>query len=206
VPTLIGWLSLCLLSAACGRTVDERWHKLWMQAGAIGLVAAVGLGSLERAQLVRKRWVRDQALRLRFEGRLAELNERNAALELINDGISQVHRYAISQRRILRGYPLKVVPVEKGSDTFDLASAHSIPGSLINLSSSIASFEHGEAFTGHVVLLTFNLEQQRLCFVVDITGTQTIVDGFVSSGTLMAVGVPALQELDENLVQPVPRL
>jgi hypothetical protein len=202
VPGLIAWLSVCLLAAAWGRTVDERWQNIWVLAGTFGLAAALGLGSLEKARLFRKNWVREQALQLRFEGRLTELNERNAALELIDDAIGQVAKYAASQRKKLRGFPLAAIPVDKCTDTFELASARSITGSLRKISSSVVNFEHDEAFAERVVLLTFKLEEQRqLCFVVDILGTQKTANGFASSGIMMAVGVPAHQGSESALAE-----
>ena len=47
-PTLIGWLSVCLLAGAYGHTLDEKWQQLWAEMGLLGLAAALGLGSIDR--------------------------------------------------------------------------------------------------------------------------------------------------------------
>jgi hypothetical protein len=70
-PGLIAWLSLFLLAFALGGTVSDQWHVLSLQAGAIGLISAVGLGSLEKARRIRARILRDRALRERLERQMA---------------------------------------------------------------------------------------------------------------------------------------
>jgi hypothetical protein len=69
-PGLIAWLSLFLLTFALGGSVNEQWHKISLQAGAIGLISAVGLGSLEKARRVRAKLLRDRALRERLDRRI----------------------------------------------------------------------------------------------------------------------------------------
>ena len=55
MPSLIAWLSVCLLAAAWGHTLDQHWQAVWRQTGAFGLAAAVGLGALERMRGARSR-------------------------------------------------------------------------------------------------------------------------------------------------------
>jgi hypothetical protein len=210
LSSFIAWLSLLLLATAWGRTLDERWQGIWARAGAFGLAAAVGLGSLEKARLLREKCVHGLASRVsfeRFEGRLTRLNELGAALALIDGSISRLTKHVASERRrqaanpargksplALDQFPLEVIPVEMGDDAFDLGSAHSIAGSLHRISSRVVTFEHDEAFTERVVLLTFTLaKSEKLCFVINVVWTHTLPDRFVSSGAVMAVGVPADQ-------------
>jgi len=77
-PGLIAWTSLFLLAFALGGTVSDHWQKLSLQAGAVGLISAVGLGSLEKARRIRASQRRDQIARERLDRRLA-LEERDAA-------------------------------------------------------------------------------------------------------------------------------
>src|ERR1051325_2222146 len=102
VPALIAWLSLCLLAASWGRLFDKRLQDFWSQVGAFGLTAAVGLGGVEQARLLREKWVREKrekAVRLNFDGKLAELSEQSAVLESINDAIRRLVEHAASDRR-----------------------------------------------------------------------------------------------------------
>jgi hypothetical protein len=211
----IAWLSLILLAAAWGRTLDERWQGIWIRVGAFGLTAAVGLGALEKARLVRDKHVHDLAARIsdqRLDGRLTRLNEQGAALELIDNAIRRVTRHVASERQInacnpdtskialpLKPFPLDVIPVREHGEAFDIDAAHSIAGSLHGISSRVFSFEHDHAFSEHVVLLKFALgNRDTLCFVVDVLWTHVLSDRFVSSGAAMAAGVPIDQvsELD----------
>jgi hypothetical protein len=70
-PGLIAWMSLCLLTFALGGMVNERWQKLSLQAGAVGLISAVGLGSIEKARRILASKRRDQIVRERLDRRLA---------------------------------------------------------------------------------------------------------------------------------------
>jgi hypothetical protein len=77
-PGLIAWMSLFLLTFALGATVGDQWQKLSLQAGAFGLISAVGLGSLEKTRRIRESKRRDEIARERLDRRLA-LEEWDAA-------------------------------------------------------------------------------------------------------------------------------
>jgi len=207
IPTLIAWLSVCLLAAAWGHTLDERSQELWRQAGALGLAAAVGLGALEKARLASERRVRLRATRIRVESGLNRLNEHSATLDSINAAIRRLTEHVTqenqgastkpgrgkrSQALLLKDYPLAVVPIEEAGFKLQCERAQPISGTLRQISSNNVSFEHIQPFTPRVVLLNFNLgAESQLSFVVDVVWTQKSGEGFASGGTLMAVGVPA---------------
>ena len=211
LPSLIAWLSVCLLAAAWGHTLDERWQELWGQAGAFGLASAVGLGALERVRLASERQIRKRATRVRVESGLNRLNEHSATLDSINAAVRRLTEYAVRQRQgpsaipgrskqfqdsLLKDYPLEVVPIEEADFQLQCERAESISGTLRHISSNNVSFEHIEPFTPRVVLLNFNLsDQAQLSFVVDVIWTQKLGEGFASGGTLVAVGVPAQDEV-----------
>jgi hypothetical protein len=216
----IAWLSLVLLAAAWGRTLDERWQGIWIRVGAFGLTAAVGLGGLEKARLIRDKHVRDLAARIsdeRLDGRLTRLNEQSAALDLIDNAIRRLTRHVASERQIkacnpdpskialpLNSFPLEVIPVKEHGEAFDIDAAHSIAGSLHGISSRVFSFEHDHAFSEHVVLLKFALgNRDTLCFVVDVLWTHVLHDRFVSSGATLAAGVPVDQVAEMALVESI---
>jgi hypothetical protein len=70
-PGLIAWISLFLLTFALGGTVSNHWQKISLQAGAVGLISAVGLGSLEKARRIRASNRRNRTARERLDRRLA---------------------------------------------------------------------------------------------------------------------------------------
>jgi hypothetical protein len=215
VSSLIGWLSLCLLAAAWGRTLDEHWQHIWAYAGVFGLAAAVGLGGVEKAQLVREKYVRDLASRMTCDGRLARLNRQSAALEMIDEAIRLLINHVAAERQRLaynpaRGtnplplshFPLEVIPIKDDGKAFDIDLAPSIAGSLHAISSRVVSFEHDEAFTEPVVLLTFKLGKcKQLCFVVNVLWTRNVNGKLGSSGAVVVVGVPADQVSDIALAK-----
>jgi hypothetical protein len=208
IPALIGWLSLCLLAAAMGRSLDERWQVVWLEMGAFGLVAAVGLGGLERIRQLRQQRFREQALKARFECGLARLNQHSATIDSINSAVRKLAKQAALDMRgklgqaqrnrrrdlmdMLADYPIRIQPIEDRAEA--AAELPAIAGSLQQISSRVVSFEHTETIPTRTVLLTFETAGQRLSFVVDVTWTQKVDGSYSSGGTVLAVGVPAADD------------
>jgi hypothetical protein len=215
IPSLIGWLSVCLLAAAMGRSLDEHWQVVWAEMGAFGLVAAVGLGSIERIRRARQERFRERAMQARFECGLARLNQHSATIDSINAAVRQLAQQAAidmrgklgkaqrnrrrDQMELVADYPLQIVPVDEhaGGDV-ELAP---IRGVLQQISSRVVSFDHSEVIPTRTVLLTFRTGERPLSFVVDVTWTQKIDGAYSSGGTVLAVGVPAGDE-DLPLAEP----
>ena len=210
LPSLIAWLSVCLLAAAWGRSLDERWQTIWIEMGAFGLVSATGLGAIEQARVVREKRFQDRLLQTRLECGLAKLNEHSATLEAINaairrltehvEGIRRVRRSSrgASPARVIAWFPLEVMPIEERGASLDTNWSESIRGFIRQISSSAVSFEHAEPFGTHLVLLTFTLHRgEQLSFVVDVMWTEKSGDVFVSGGTVLAVGIPAHRDSEE---------
>ena len=206
VPNLTAWLSLCILAAAWGRSLDDRWQPVWASMGAYGLVASVGLSALEKARRAHQKRLQDRAVRSRVECGLDRLHEQGATLDSVNAALRRLNSYVsrhpstvsdkaghpkrASQAQSLASLPLEIAPVvDNGEDDCELASA--IDGSIEKISSAGVSFLHAEPFVARVALLTFRLgEKQRLSFVVDVLWTEVTGAGFMTGGTVLAVGVP----------------
>ncbi len=173
--------------------------------GAFGLVAAIGLGSLERVRQARLQRSHDQALQAHVERGLARHNEHSATIDSINSAVRKLARQAAidkcgtfgkplrnrrrDQLEMLADYPLEIMPIDEQAE-FD-AELPSFSGVLQNISSCVVSFKHTESISTRTVLLTFQLGQGRLSFVVDVTSTRQIDGGHSSDGTVLAVGVPS---------------
>ena len=214
-PSMIAWLSVCLLAAAWGHTLDDRWQSIWLVMGSFGLAAAVGLGAVEKARSARQARVRNCATRARLECGLARLNEHGATLESINAAVIRVSEFALRtthgeslnaprvkrrwQSQLLKHFPIEITPVEDRGDT-DCELIEPIPGTMLEVSSRSVSFDHTEPFGTHLVLLTFKLgTTQQLSFVVDVLWTERLGFAYTSGGTVLAVGVPAEEDLDQML-------
>jgi hypothetical protein len=216
IPSLTAWLSLCILAAAWGRSLDEHWQGIWASLGAYGLAASVGLGILEKARLTHQKKLRDSALKSRVECGLERLNEQGATLDSINAAIRRLRAHATRQARgpstagrarpgerssPLGRLPMVIAPVVD-HDESSCELADSIPGCLREISLHGVSFCHAKPFVARVAVLTFDLdERQRLSFVVDVLWTEASAECFVTGGTVLAVGVPPRdQERGELLI------
>lgn len=189
LPSLIAWLGLCLLSAAWVRSGVEPWQGLWLQSGAFGIVAAVGLGNQEKTRRAYDQTIQEQSLQLRIESRMAQWKEWDTVIGSIKVAIDEIRGCAASQDRSLDGYPLKIVLVTE-SDSCGPTSVRAFAGVLRNFSASFVNFEHQEVIAEGAVILIFTLSSDReLCLVVSLTETQTTVKGFFSCGTVIAAGV-----------------
>src|SRR5262249_30171443 len=158
LPSLIGWLSVCMLAAAWGHTLDDHWQNIWIKGGSVGLIAALMLERIEKVQLLRETKAREKASRLFAESRLAEVNEQNTVLDSVQEAIRQLTK---DGRNKLYQRPLEVVPVPMDDPTFDPDTADSISGSLLKISTSSVSFAHTQEFLERMVLLKFKLTQRQ---------------------------------------------
>jgi hypothetical protein len=207
IPSLIAWLSLCLLAAAWGHALDSQWQIIWAEIGAFGLASAVGLGALEKTRAARAERVYNRVMQTRVECGLARLNEHSAAVDSINTAVRRLAEHAAKRRsseissvsrvkrhwqtQLLSDTPLEIVPVEDQDEPFDSKSVAPITGALRQISSQGVTFEHEAPFAARIVLLTFKLTNEEISFVVDVMWSQKTVDGYTSGGTVLAVGIPA---------------
>jgi hypothetical protein len=211
IPSLTAWLSLCILAAAWGRSLDERWQPIWADIGAYGLAASVGLSFLERARLAHHKWSQVRAIRARTECGLARLNEHGAVLDSINTAIRRLQNCASRNSSALPATPtswrvrasvrsrwlaslaMNVTPiVEQGDEQFERALG--VRGTLRQISARGLSFCHTQAFPGRIAVLTFELDDgPPLSFVVEVQRTEVSPEGFLTHGAILEVGVPAPQ-------------
>jgi hypothetical protein len=207
IPNLIAWVSVCLLAAAWGRGLDERWRPLWADSGASGLAAAIGLSHVRIRRDEQQRRKRDAHSRARVECGLDRFNQRSAAIDAIQAAVSRLVQFAEQSRAPrsdgtpsmpdrqtidpLAGLRLEITPVDDVADTGTIAASHALPGTIQTLTSRTASFSHAAPFEGRHCLLTFDLgDTRRLSFVVDVLWTQSAAGHFTSSGSILAAGVP----------------
>jgi hypothetical protein len=215
VPGLIAWISLCLLAAAWGRTLDVQWQHLWAELGAFGLAAALGLETIQQIRNRCASALRDSAARSRAEQSLSRLNEASAALDSVNSGVRRLTQHVAKQKRrapevsqaerrhweteLLSQYPLEITSVDNYPSDSPCRLGKAIDGATRQISSTAISFDHSEPLESQIVLATFKLRKhERLSFVVDVIWTEKIDSGFVSGGSLLAVGVPPAEQPDHD--------
>lgn len=67
MPSLIAWLSVCVLSAGFGRLLPDTLAAAWTYVGLFGLAAAVGLGIERRSRAQRQKLESERAMYERLE-------------------------------------------------------------------------------------------------------------------------------------------
>lgn len=73
VTNHIAWLSVCVLAAAWGSSLEPVWQPTWKIAGAFGLASALGLSVAERLRATRKQWAAQKAAERRLKRRILTL-------------------------------------------------------------------------------------------------------------------------------------
>ncbi len=152
VPSLIAWLSVCILAAAWGKSLDERWQSLWAYTGAYGLAAALGLSLVERTRIAHQRWLKNRALQSRIESGLERLSEQGATQSSIQAAVRRLREFAekgvadgdrrgagaLLESRLLERMPMEITPVID-PDAPNCELGDDIPGTLREVSCA-ASF------------------------------------------------------------------
>ncbi len=210
---LISWLSVCLLAGAYGHTLDAEWQAIWAEMGLLGLAAGLGLSSIDRFRQARLKRLRELAMQSRLEFGLNRLNQHSATIDSINSAVRMLARQASidmrgklgmaqrnhrrDQMQLLTDYPLSIIPIVEHDEASTLLSA--IEGTLQQVSSRVVSFEHEQPIPTQTVLLTFDIGEKRLSFVVDVNWTQEVDGTYSSGGTVLVVGVPSDEEQPEAI-------
>ena len=218
IPSLIAWLSLCILAAAWGRSLDERWQSIWASAGMFGLTAAVGLGIIERARIAHRSQARAKALQSRADFGLARLNEEGATRGAISVALRRLHdqvaergtagfgpndsRQPADKECIRSELPVRITPVvDLDDENCELGTP--VHGVLREISLRCVSFIHAKPFIGRIAVLTFKIgEHQQISFVTDVMWTESMRGGFISGGTVLDVGVPCAEGHSKSSVVP----
>ncbi len=222
VPTLIAWLSVCLLAAAWGRSLDPKLQAQWSTLGLYGLVASVGLGLLEKARKARIKHSRQRALLARTAFGFAHISEQGAAAEAIRSAVRSVTTSTgceideikvprrprkdelRAQRRSerLRQLPMEITTVIDHDD-LSCELSQPLPCTLRDISSRGVSFQHAVPIEGRIVVLTIRLrEGNHLSFVAEVLWTEATNEGFVSGGTILDVGIPDDEQDSELVLEP----
>lgn len=188
---LIAWLSVCVLAAAWGSSLDEAWRPIWRLIGVFGLVSAFGLSTAQRLHLAYRRRVARRAAEGLLSNRLAtELFQRNAPERLrpiierfIADfqDTSSTH----SDRRLGTDLhpPVHLYPLDH--DVPDSARID-LPGVIArvrNISLNGIGMAHEERLpTGPLVLVYVTRAGERLVVGVHLSWCRPTGDGEYASG------------------------
>lgn len=114
---LIGWLSLCLLAAAWGPSIDTGWRQLWGIFGVFGLVSAVGLEAVQRVRVSQEEKLQRRQALVRYENAMEEIQRQKKA-------DAEVQRVARRIAEFAAGQHVTIPKVESDSEADKRAAAN----------------------------------------------------------------------------------
>ncbi len=95
LPTLIAWLSTCLIASGVGGLLSDVANTLWLQIGSFGLVSAVGLEIRARMR-TRIRWGRiTRGLQIRCQRELQQVAADCIVIEATRRAVARVLKGAL---------------------------------------------------------------------------------------------------------------
>ncbi|MBI1903053.1 MAG: hypothetical protein HYS13_18290 [Planctomycetia bacterium] len=229
---LIAWLSLSLLVVGWGPTLDDFWRRIWAQAGAFGLVAAVALVVNDRVQAWRRRREAERQLDEqrqtqeksldRFVQDFQSFDSLRAAVHRVIDEMNVAARVAIS-RKVGPAAPVRLpvtlMPLQSDDARLNAGWPRAVSGFLDEITISTISFVHAEPLPLGRLLAAVELAPdestgQRIGLVAEILWTQPgEVGGYASGGKLIRVAerrdvcgheVGPLLEPAEQKILPAP--
>lgn len=103
---LIGWLSLCLLAAAWGPSMESGWRQVWGVFGMFGLVSAAGLEAVQRVRMSQaQKREQNQAL-VRYENAMESIQRQKKADAAIQRATRRIAEFAAQQHVTVPGVEL----------------------------------------------------------------------------------------------------
>lgn len=178
ISNLIAWLSLGIVAAAWGSTLDPSWQPLWKQMGAFGLASAVGLNFAERYRATRRLRTQQKALECRVERSIRTLldggpeeqddAEVNAEPEQIESGGTREPRMSVSVR-----WPAVITPV--GAD--GASSGTGRIGYIENVSKTGIGLAHRPPLLAGLVRVTFRRTSgQPIAMLMEVRWSRQVAD------------------------------
>ena len=164
ITRLIAFLSVCMLAAAFGSTLDQVWGRTWGIFGAFGLASAVALDALgrsrERAKELRERRERSS----RAQERVDKMMREKEASEVLSAALRQIQPHVTDsgpQRGDLQDGPRQ--PIDAPVTITPLCPSSGKPGESVR--------GHVQNISHHGVGLAHDCNLNRDLVLLEITGT-----------------------------------
>ena len=217
---LIAWLSVCLLAAAWGPTMDEGLRHTWSIFGLLGLVASAGLEAVQRARLLKERQQKRKQSLVRYENameeiqrqkkvdaevrkatmRIAEFAARQAGtvpeVELVEETDDNAAANRRSEERTKCWLPVEILVSNAADSHVSWAEDDSYRAYIRDISPSGIGLVHNKPIDAHRVVLRVALENNAsVSLSVCLLWCRPVKKEWSSSGGKVAEVISALDTL-----------
>ena len=165
-PSLVAWLSLCILAAAWGRLLPPMARFAFLNMGSFGIVAAVGLELAARSRVNRCQALQESFAQERVKRELKELTRRKVTIEdwrtafrRVADDVHERDKKQLGRRgesRLAFQCPARVAPLEE-SDAWQKDEADVFTAYVRDVSGDGVGLVHNRPVDDRDVMLTFSL-------------------------------------------------
>ena len=199
LPSMIAWLSVCLLAAVWGPTLEPQLLKSWSIAGTLGLSCAVALEVAEQTRTRLHERARRSAAQRRLERSWPQLiayQEQSEVKSRLYDGIRRITGNddapripgteratgdSLPQRQLVR---VKPIPANESNEECD--QSRIVDAYVRDISSKSIGLAHIRPLENGRVVLALNLPDGGSASIVAETQWQlTMPDGSYQSGVTL---------------------
>ena len=196
LPALIGWLSLCMLSAGYGPQLPTYIRQTWIVMGLFGLAAAMGLNVAARARHIYRKRLHRKTTERRVDFNLTRLVKQHATFQQIREALSRIAEdYGTTggagadqraARRMPFSRPVRVEPIDSFGHSSTDRLSNVIRAFVRDLSANGVGLIHNRPIDARQVVLTFDLlAGETISFIVDLNWSSLQADGKYLSGGKM---------------------
>jgi hypothetical protein len=164
LPSLIGWLSVCLLAAVWGPELNPWLRQVWSILGSFGLVAAFSLEIAERTRTGLSKRARQKAAERRMERSSSDM----VVVQDVKSQLCEALRQMLSKTSTresttgesganecgLNRLPITVKPLPANDSDPECADALAIAAIVRNISKNIIGLSHSSPIEGQRVVLS----------------------------------------------------
>jgi len=192
---MIEWLSVCLLAAVWGPTLEPGLLKIWSIAGSLGLSSAVALEVAERTRAALHGKARRTAAQRRMERSWPKLianQEQSEVKSRICDGIRRItgsddvqsiaELERISREHLPQRQPVRVKPIPASESENECDESRVVHAYVRDISSNGIELVHARPLENGRVVLALDLPDGGTASIVAETQWQlTMTDGSYQS-------------------------
>ena len=217
---LIAWLSVCLLVAAWGPTLNAGLRHVWSIFGLFGLVAASGLEAVQRVRLSHERQKERKKALARYENAMGEIQRQKKVDAEVRKAAKRIAEFAAkqggtvpevdleeaageqaatnrrSEKRTKCPLPIEILVNDAEGRCVCWAEDDSHRAYIRNISPSGIGLLHNKPIDVHRVVLRVSLENdERVSLSVCLLWCRPAKKGWFSSGGKVAEVIAAVDTL-----------
>lgn len=208
---LIAWLSVCLLAAAWGPTMDDGVRHTWSIFGLFGLVASAGLEAVQRVRLLKERQQERKQSLVRYENAMEEIQRQKKVDAEVRKATMRIAEFAArqagtvpevdleeeagdnaaanrrSEERTKCWLPVEILVSNAADSHVAWAEDDSYRAYIRDISPSGIGLVHNKPIDAHRVVLRVSLEDdESVSLSVCLLWCRPAKEGWLSSGGKVA--------------------